>query len=192
MVDGLCTARMRMRRFTAADVDDLAALHGDPLVMRYIGTGRPEPRAVVERETLPALLRDGRHPSGGPGTLAAVERSTGGFLGWFALGPARSTGLGDGVELGYRLRRSAWGRGYATEGVLALVRAGFTEPGIERVVATTMSVNTRSRRVLEKAGLSLVRTFFADWPDYIEGAEHGDVVYAVTRDAWLRGWPGEP
>lgn len=80
----------------------------------------------------------------------------------------------------------AWGHGYATEGARALVRLAFTVLGAERVVATTMTVNARSRRVLEKAGLSLVRTFFAPWPEYLEGAEHGDVEYAVSRQDWLR------
>jgi RimJ/RimL family protein N-acetyltransferase len=89
------------------------------------------------------------------------------------------------VELGYRLRPAVWGRGLATEGAGLLVRRAFTSLGVDRVVATTMAVNTGSRRVLEKAGLRHVDTFFADWPDPIPGAEHGDVVYAVTREEWL-------
>jgi RimJ/RimL family protein N-acetyltransferase len=52
------------------------------------------------------------------------------------------------------------------------------------VVATTMTVNTGSRRVLEKAGLRHTRTFHVDWPDPIPGAEHGDVVYELTRAQW--------
>lgn len=49
-----------------------------------------------------------------------------------------------------------------------------------------MTVNAASRRVLEKAGLEYVRTFFADWPDVIAGGEHGDVEYAADRDRWRR------
>ena len=49
----------------------------------------------------------------------------------------------------------------------------------------TMTVNTASRRVMEKAGLRHVRTFFADWPDKIPGDELGDVEYAITRAEWL-------
>jgi RimJ/RimL family protein N-acetyltransferase len=45
-------------------------------------------------------------------------------------------------------------------------------------------VHTASRRVMEKVGMRLVRTFFADWPDHIPGDEHGDVEYAVTRNEW--------
>jgi RimJ/RimL family protein N-acetyltransferase len=191
------TARLRLRHFTAADAADLADLHGDPEVMRFIDDGRPVPRATVERDTLPAILREyatlsADLPSGpasslpaGFGRLAAEDRGTGEFLGWFALRPATSVGLTGGTELGYRLRRAAWGRGYATEGARALVRAAFQDLAVDRVVATTMTVNTASRRVLEKAGLTLVRTFFADWPDPIPGADQGDVEYALTRTAWL-------
>jgi RimJ/RimL family protein N-acetyltransferase len=57
---------------------------------------------------------------------------------------------------------------------------------VERVVAETMVVNTASRRVMEKAGLTLVRTFHQEWPDRIPGDEHGDVEYALTRADWER------
>jgi RimJ/RimL family protein N-acetyltransferase len=94
----------------------------------------------------------------------------------------------DTAELGYRLFPAAWGRGYATEGARVLVRHAFTSLGLERVVTTTMTVNWASRRVLEKAGLSLVRTFYAQWLSYIEGAEHGDVVYELARQRWCSGY----
>ncbi|GDY31061.1 GNAT family N-acetyltransferase [Gandjariella thermophila] len=178
------TERLVLRRFTEADVDDLAALHGDPAVMRFVDDGRPVPRSVVEQETLPAILREYAELPAGLGCWAAVEKSTGTFIGWFSLRPASSIGLSGGIELGYRLRPAAWGRGYATEGARALVRRAFDELGLDRVVATTMTVNTASRRVLENAGLTLVRTFFAEWPEYLAGAEQGDVEYALTRMAW--------
>lgn len=178
------TPRLLLRRFTEADVDSLASLHGDPAVMRYIDGPRPVPRAVVADETLPAILREYDQLPEGFGGFVAVLRSTGDFVGWFALRPANSVGLDGGTELGYRLLPVHWGHGYATEGARALVDSAFADLGVDRVVATTMTVNVGSRRVLEKAGLRLVRTFFAEWPEYIPGAEHGDVVYALTREAW--------
>jgi hypothetical protein len=90
----------------------------------------------------------------------------------------------DEAELGYRLRKSAWGKGYATEGSRALIRKGFTEMGVQRVVAETMAVHLASRRVMEKAGLTLVRTFHQPWPYPIEGDELGDVEYALTKAEW--------
>ena len=82
------------------------------------------------------------------------------------------------------MRREAWGKGYATEGSRALIAKGFTEFGVQRVVASTMAVNTASRRVMEKSGMRLVRAFVADWPVSVPGEERGDVEYAITRDEW--------
>ena len=121
----------------------------------------------------------------GYGFWAAVEKSSGRFVGWFHFRPAADASP-DEVELGYRLRRSAWGKGYATEGSRALIDKGFAELGVRRVVASTMVVNVASRRVMEKAGLRFVRTFHQPWPDHIEGEEQGDVEYALLRSEWER------
>ncbi len=88
------------------------------------------------------------------------------------------------MELGYRLRRSAWGKGYATEASRALIEKGFRELGVQRVFAFTMVVNTASRRVMEKAGLKFVRVVHQAWPVRIPGDEHGDVEYALARGEW--------
>jgi RimJ/RimL family protein N-acetyltransferase len=88
--------------------------------------------------------------------------------------------------LGYRLRRSTWGKGYATEGSRALVRKAFEELAVQRVFAETMAVNLASRRVMEKAGLRFVRTFHLTWDDPIPGTEHGEVEYELTAADWWR------
>lgn len=68
----------------------------------------------------------------------------------------------------------------------------FRELGVNRIYAETMTVNYASRRVMEKAGLRLVRTFYAEWPDRIPGDEHGDVEYAITQDEWSAASTGQP
>jgi RimJ/RimL family protein N-acetyltransferase len=152
--------------------------------MRYVTGGRPTPREEIERDYLPAFLayyeRGARW-----GFWAVVEKQTGEFIGWFHLRPAPGT-PDDEPELGYRLRASSWGRGYASEGARALVRKAFEELGARRVHAEAMAVNAASRRVMEKAGLRFVRVFHQDWPDRIAGEEEGDVEYALTRDEWER------
>jgi RimJ/RimL family protein N-acetyltransferase len=75
-------------------------------------------------------------------------------------------------------------KGYATEGSRALIEMGFTELGVERVFAHTMTLNTASRRVLEKCGLTLVSTIPYEGPFEIEGAELGQVEYAITKPEW--------
>jgi len=176
------TERLLLRRFTEDDLEHLVELDSDPEVMHFITGGRVTPREEVENEILPAFL--GHYERyGGYGFWAAVEKSSGRFLGWFHLRPDEGAPPGE-VELGYRLRRSAWGRGYATEGSRALIDKGFAELGAERVVASTMVVNLASRRVLEKSGLRFVRVFHQPWPYSIEGEEEGDVEYALSRQEW--------
>ncbi|MFB6888790.1 GNAT family N-acetyltransferase [Kitasatospora sp. NPDC056327] len=179
----LTTERLVLRRFTPDDVDALVELDSDPEVTRYLTGGRATPRAVVEDTLLPLYFDHYRRYGGELGWWAAEERAGGAFLGWFEFRPP--DGDRAEAELGYRLRRAAWGRGYATEGARALIHRGFTRLGVERVVAWTMAVNHGSRRVMEKAGLSYVRTVHEDWPEPIPGSEHGEVEYALTA-------PGRP
>jgi RimJ/RimL family protein N-acetyltransferase len=151
------TERLLLRRFTAADVDNLWELDSDPAVMRYLTGGTPTPRDVITQEILPRFLRSYERRDG-CGVWAAIEKSSGAFLGWFSFRSREGTSP-DEVELGYRLRRAAWGKGHATEGARALIRTGFKELGVRRVVAATYEDNIASRRVMEKAGLRLVRAF---------------------------------
>lgn len=176
------TERLVLRRFTPADADLLVELDSDPAVMRYITGGRPTPRTEIENEVLPAFLAQYERFAG-YGFFAALDKASDEFLGWFHLRPARS-GPADEPELGYRLRQAAWGRGFATEGAAALIDLAFAELGAQRVFAETMTVNVASRRVMEKAGLRFVRTFWEPWPDKIDGDEEGDVEYAITRAEW--------
>ena len=175
------TDRLILRRFTEDDVDNLVDLDSDPAV---VWDGRSTPREEVERDHIPAYL-DYYQRYQGYGFWAAIEKSSGRFLGWFHFRP--NVPDGDGPlepELGYRLHRDAWGRGFASEGSRALIDMGFERLGVERVHASTMAVNVGSRRVMEKAGMRFVREFHADWPVRIPGDEHGDVEYAIERAQW--------
>jgi RimJ/RimL family protein N-acetyltransferase len=176
------TARLVLRTATADDVDHLVGLNGDPEVMRYLTGGAATPREEISDAIIPAWLRYYDRYDGF-GYWIAQTRDTGEFLGWFHFRP--EPGDETVVELGYRLLRSCWGRGYATEGSVALISKGFTELGVRRVLARTMTVNAASRRVMEKCGLAYVRTFRSEHTAGIEGAEQGEVEYAVTREEWL-------
>jgi RimJ/RimL family protein N-acetyltransferase len=186
----LQTSRLLLREFTLADVGNLTELDSDPEVMRLLTNGRPTPREVIENETLPRILRCYQDLAG-RGWWAAVERLTGEFVGWFGLMPLDGGDSGDAV-LGYRLRRTAWGKGYATEGSRALIRKAFTELGVRRVSAQTMAVNLASRRVMEKAGLTYARTFHLSWDDPIDGTELGEVEYELLKAEWESRNPARP
>ena len=142
---------------------------------------------------MPRFLRS--YVREGLGVFAAIEKSTGEFVGWVSLRPAESREGGE-ADLGYRLRASAWGKGYATEGARALIRRGFGALGLRRVLATTYEHNRASRRVMEKLGMTLVRSFRMT-PDELAAqntyaAAPGDlwdgdnVEYALNRDEWER------
>ena len=179
------TPRLVLRQFTENDVDNLFNLNSDPEVMRYLTGGSPTPRQEIRDEILPFHLSVyGRLDR--LGTWAAESSVTGEFLGWFHFRPGPDSDITN-IDLGYRLRRPAWNRGYATEGSRALISRGFTELGVERVFAHTMTLNAASRRVLEKCGLTLVGTIPYDGPFDIEGVEQGQVEYALTKVEWEAG-----
>ncbi len=182
------TERLVLRRFTMADADNLVSLDADPDVMRFVTAGVRTSREEIENKFLPAFLGYYQRYEGF-GFWAAVEKATGEFLGWFHFRPRPDADPGE-IELGYRLRKSAWGKGYATEGSRALIGKGFYEFGVQRVVAEAMAVNAASRRVMEKAGLKLVRTFHQPWPYPIEGDQFGDVEYALEKADWQQAQDG--
>jgi RimJ/RimL family protein N-acetyltransferase len=178
----LKTPRLVIRQFTGDDVDSLFDLNSDPEVMRYLG--RPTPREVLRDQVIPFHL-DVYKRLDRLGTWAADSADNGEFLGWFHFRPGPDGDMTN-VDLGYRLRRSTWNKGYATEGSRALINMGFTDLGVRRVFAHTMTVNAASRRVMEKCGLTLVRTTPYDGPDpdVIDGTEHGEVEYALAKPEW--------
>ncbi len=177
------TPRLTMRQFTTGDVDNLFNLNSDPQVTRYLTGGVPVPREEIRDKIIPFHLAAYERLDR-LGTWAAESAATGEFLGWFHFRPGHGSDDIRDIELGYRLRRSAWNKGYATEGSRALISRGFTDLGVERVFAHTMTVNAGSRHVLEKCGLTLVRTFPYEGAYVIEGAEHGEVEYALTKPEW--------
>jgi RimJ/RimL family protein N-acetyltransferase len=184
------TARLRLRRFSLDDVPLLVELDSDPEVMRWLNGGKPTPEDVIRDVVLPNMLDydDVRFP--GQGFFAAVEKSSGDFIGWFGFRRS-SDDAPSVVDLGYRLRRAAWGRGYATEGARALIEHGFASCGITRVTARTYEKNIGSRRVMEKAGMTFVKAY-RPTPDELSRsrtAQHAsedvwdgdDVIYAIDR-----------
>jgi RimJ/RimL family protein N-acetyltransferase len=164
------TERLRLRPITMDDVELLVALDSDPAVMRFINGGKPTPSAEAEK----IVQRSLGH------RWLAFDKTTDGFVGWFGVRPSSAGNR----ELGYRLRQASWGKGLATEGSRALISVAFTQFDAQRVRAQTMTVNTASRRVMERCGLHYVRTFFGDWGEPIEGSEHGDVEYELSKAEW--------
>ena len=142
------TERLVLRRVTLADLDDMARINGNPDVMRYIGDGSVWTRAQSEARIRRVLKIYEIFP--GLGMWIGEDISTRRFVGAYALIYIPKTVE---VEVGYRLQKSAWGRGLATEGARALVRYGMFELGLDRVVGLTHPDNEPSKHVLMKSGL---------------------------------------
>ena len=102
------TERLVLRQFTEDDVDNLVELDSDPDVMHFINGGRPTSRREIESDVLPTFL-DYYEQFAGYGFWAAIEKSSGRFVGWFHFRPAEAAHSNE-VELGYRLLKSVWGR----------------------------------------------------------------------------------
>ena len=176
----LTTERLYFRQFTSHDAPLLYALDSDPEVMRYISKGQPTPLSRIEQDLLPQWIR---HSTATPylGYWAVHEQASGEFIGWFHLRPDRYNP--QEIELGYRLKRQVWGKGYATEGAGALLALAFAQ-GVERVVARTLVDNLASRRVMEKCGLQCEEYFTYD-ASLLPGwtaTERQAVKYGVHRD----------
>jgi RimJ/RimL family protein N-acetyltransferase len=147
----LTTARLRLERLGRAHIDDLVDLDSDPEVVRYVGGVSPT-RAQYESEILARIVAYDDDPYG---FLAAYEGSA--FIGWFHLRP--SVVDPKMLELGYRLKRAAWGRGIATEGSRAILRYAFEQLGEASVDACAVPDNVASTRVMVKCGMKRVGAF---------------------------------
>ena len=187
MTDYVQSERLVLRQFTSHDADLLIELDSDPAVMRYLTGGEPSlSDDVVRDEVIPSLLAAYERWNDRFGLFAAYEKEGGAFIGWFCLRPER-TGPLDEVELGYRLRQDAWGKGYATEGSRALVDKGFSELDVSTVWGETMASNVSSQNVMQKVGMSVVESL--PTPDDMQGvedAERGGFRFEITREQWER------
>jgi RimJ/RimL family protein N-acetyltransferase len=90
------------------------------------------------------------------------------------------------ADLGYRLLQRQWRKGFASAGARELVRYGFEDLRLDRIIAQTISANAASRAVMERVGLTYVRTFPSSMTAPVEGLEEGEVEYEITREQWER------
>lgn len=178
----LRTERITLEPVGGEHLDLMVALNADPAVMRHL-LGRPATPEETHVEWVRRLV-DRSDADRGLGYWAGYvadashERE---FVGWWSASSFAKDPTVAG--LGYRLRREAWGRGLATEGAREMVAQAFRCPQVTRIVASTMAVNTGSRRVLAKVGLVCVDTSYREWEDPLDGWEQGEVVYALQRSA---------
>ncbi len=152
-MDEIETERLLLRGWRRGDVEPYARLCADPEVMRFIGKGSTLTREQAGEQ----ISRFVRHWEGrGFGLWAMEERAGGTFIGFAGLAHQEDWAEGwHKTEVGWRLDRAFWGRGLATEAAEASVAHGLEHLGLERIISIIQPENLASRRVAEKAGLTL-------------------------------------
>jgi RimJ/RimL family protein N-acetyltransferase len=146
----LQTARLRLRRWRPTDAEPFAAMNADPRVMEYF----PKLLTCEESDTLIARIEE-RFERSGFGLWAVEVIETSQFAGFIGLSvPHFEAHFTPCTEIGWRLAAKVWGRGLATEGARAVVDFGFESLGLDQIVSFTTVANIRSRRVMEKLGMT--------------------------------------
>ena len=143
------TARLVLREWRQSDHEPFAAMLADPAVMRFLGP--PQDRATADFH----VGRQTAHLDTHGFTFWVVEgREDAAFLGFCGLRHVELPGapINDEVEIGWRLRRTAWGSGYAHEAATASLADGFAK-GLHRIVAYTVAANARSWGLMERLGM---------------------------------------
>lgn len=159
------TPRLLLRNWEPTDLDDLHAVNSNPNVMRHF------PSVMTKEETAAQLERFRVHQAKeGFSYFAAEIRETGECIGF--IGMARQTyesAFTPCVDIGWRLKESAWGNGYATEGAKACLEFAWNELKLPEVYAIAVLQNKPSFRVMEKIGMRYYGDFFhpalADYPE---------------------------
>jgi RimJ/RimL family protein N-acetyltransferase len=149
------TPRLILRRRREDDVAPMAAVNADPEVMQWIRDGSVRDEHQT-RDGIRACEREWE--TGGFGLFAVEIRSTGELAGLTGLSvPSYLPEVPPAVEVGWRLGRSHWGRGFATEAARAAVRFGFEQRRLARIVSIAQVGNDASQRIMTKLGMRPVR-----------------------------------
>ncbi len=184
MREPILTDRLVLRDVTEADAGLLFDLDSDPEVMRYIGPRPADHVGAYQDRIRTAHLPWQLHPW--HGVRVVLDRAGGEFLGWVFVRPSTASSLAADlgwtapaeIEVGYRYRRAAWGRGIATEAAVPLVRLALADPATAAVVACAQAGNTGSLRVLGKLGLVRVGE--------VAAAGHGTLVKLIRPRTTIR------
>lgn len=183
----LRTERLVLRRWRPADREPFAALNADPEVMEHF----PDPLTREQSDALADVI-EARFEEQGFGLWALEVAGSGRFIGFAGLSvPRFEAHFTPAVEIGWRLARSAWGRGYATEAAgRALVHA-FEEAGLAEVVSFTTVGNLRSQAVMWRIGMRHDPGGDFDHPAIAEGHPlRRHVLWRITSAQWRAGTSG--
>lgn len=174
------TARLVLRRWRRSDAAPFAAMGRDAEVMRFLGPplSRADSAAAARRQN--ALI-----DAIGYGFWAIERRADGAFLGFCGLKPGpEETPIVGLMEIGWRLRRDAWGLGYAREAAAASLAWGWANTAVNHIYAITVQANARSWGLMERLGMTRVVDRDFDHPGVPPGSPlRPHMVYQIARPA---------
>lgn len=177
----LRTARLLLRPWTRDDRAPFAAINADPAVMEHFPgvLTRSESDAFVDHIEA-GFARDGY----GLWAVEVVGKAS--FIGFVGLEPPSfEAHFTPAVEIGWRLGKEHWGRGYATEAAREALRYGFEEAGLDQIVSFAVPQNLRSRRVMERIGMTHDPADDFDHPRFPDDARlRRHVLYRLDRTRW--------
>ena len=183
MIPRIRTERLLLREWLASDREPFAALNADPEVAQHLT--RPLDRAASD-ELVDRI--QARWATDGHGLWAVERLDDGSFIGFIGLAaPHFEAHFTPAVEVGWRLARSAWGHGFATEGARAALEWGFETLGLPEIVSFTIPANRRSRAVMERLGMTRDPVGDFDHPNLPPGHPiRPHVLYRLRRSDWVR------
>ena len=166
------TPRLVLRTFTIDDAKMFYDLCKDPEVVKYVGEAPLQSVEQAQKILNEKILKD-QYEKFGYGRWAIHLKKNGIFIGWCGLKNENGE-----IDLGYRLKKRFWGKGFITEAAEAVLRYGFETLDLEKIHASAMQENIASIAVMKKIG----REFIDNRPfDAQEG-----VYYEITRDRWKK------
>lgn len=145
------TKRLILREIVSSDFDELYRMNGDPSIMKYVGDGSTRTREQMKSELVMLISHYTRKP--GLGIWATILKETNTIIGASGLVYYNHT---TDIELGYRMLKEYWNRGYATEASLGLLDYGFNRLRLTKIVSSAHAENLASRRVMEKIGMTYI------------------------------------
>lgn len=174
------TPRLRLRQWRPEDLQPFAEINADAEVMAFFPAPLDRAASDAMAERCRSLIAER-----GWGFWAVEVRKDAGFAGFIGLHvPAAGLPFSPCVEIGWRLARRHWGKGYATEGARAALQAGFDLLGLEEIVSFTALGNLRSRAVMERLGMreDVLRFDHPAVPAHSPLRRH--CLYRLPRSAW--------
>ncbi|QMU77416.1 GNAT family N-acetyltransferase [Streptacidiphilus sp. PB12-B1b] len=175
----LRTERLLLRRWRESDLEPWAAMNADPAVREHLG-----PVLTREQSNASVARFEAAFEARGFGWWAVETAATGEFLGFTGLDPVDDGLPFAGVEIGWRLARTAWGHGYATEAARAALAFGFETLGLAEILAVTTAANHRSQAVMRRLGMATDPADDFDDPDAPPGPLRRGVLYRISRASW--------